>query len=215
MQIAILGGTGPEGLGIATRLTAAGESVILGSRSPDRAATAAASLATKVPAERVRGVGNREAAREGEIVFIAVPHGGVDAILAECGQELEGKIVVDVVVPIVLAGGVFLTETVAEGSVAERIQAHLPGARLVSGFKHESAKHLMDLDHEMNGDVLLCGTDAAAKEAVAALIRRIPKLRPIDAGDLRIARLLESMTALLLNLNRRHKTLTSIRIVGL
>ena len=215
MRIAILGGTGPEGLGIAARLVTAGESVILGSRSAERATSAASSLGEKVPAERVAGAVNLEAARAGEIVFLAMPYDGVDGILDECGEALAGKIVVDVVVPLTLDGGIFRTRAIPEGSTAERIQARAPTAWVVSAFKHESAADLIAVERPMHGDVLYCGKDAAAKNEIAALIRRIPNLRAIDAGDLRVAHLLEAMTALLLNLNRKHKARTSIEIVGL
>jgi predicted dinucleotide-binding enzyme len=84
----------------------------------------------------------------------------------------------------------------------------------VSAFKHQSAQHLIDLDHTMAGDVLLCGNDEAAKTLVADLVRRIRDLRPVDAGDIRNSRVFEAMTALLLNLNRKHKTRASVKILG-
>lgn len=215
MRIAILGGTGPEGLGLAARFAAAGMQVILGSRSAERAATAAASLHGKVPAERVTGAGNLEAATAADIVFVGVPYDGLDPMIAECGGAMAGKIVVDVIVPLKIEKGFFRTETIPEGSAAERLQAKIPTARVVSGFKHESAQHLQDLSHDMEGDVLLAGNDVAAKEEISKLVRLIKNLRPVDAGDLRICAALESVTALLLNLNKKHKARASVKIVGL
>lgn len=215
MKIAVLGGTGPEGLGIAARLAAAGETVIIGSRSAERAAEAAKSLRARVPKGDLSGAANPEAAAGAEIVFFVVPYEGVDHILETCGSVLAGKVVVDTIINLRVEKGFFEVAAVPEGSAAERIQTRLPGARVVSAFKHQSAKDLMAVDRPVEGDVLVCGNDAAAKQVVGDLVRRIPDLRPIDAGDLRIARILEPMTALLLNLNHKHKTRASYRILGI
>lgn len=215
MRIAVLGGTGPEGLGIAARLAAAGESVIIGSRSAERASEAAKSLRVKVPKGDLSGATNPEAASGAEIVFFVVPYEGVDHILETCGSVLSGKIVVDTIINLRVEKGFFEVGSIPEGSAAERIQARLPGARVVSAFKHQSAKDLMAVDRSVEGDVLVCGNDLGAKQVICDLVRRIPDLRPIDAGDLRIARVLEPMTALLLNLNHKHKARASYRILGL
>lgn len=215
MRIAVLGGTGPEGRGIAARLAAVGESVVIGSRSPDRATEAAQELREQVPAGDLSGAANREAAASAEMIFVAVPYEGVDAILDAAGEAFAGRIVVDTVVPLVMERGSFRLQSVPEGSVAERIVARVPGARVVSAFKHQSAHDLLAVDRPMEGDVLACSNDREALKEVAALVTRIRDLRPIDAGDLANARILEAMTALLLNLNRRHKTRTSVRILGI
>ena len=138
----------------------------------------------------------------------------LDPILAECGPALGGKVVIDTIVALKVEGKFFGVEPPPEGSAGEKIQAKLPSAKVVSAFKHQSAHHLIDLDHAMEGDVLLCGNDEAAKTLVAELVRRIRDLRPVDAGELRNARVFEAMTALLLNINRKHRTRASVKILG-
>jgi hypothetical protein len=213
--IAVLGGTGPEGLGIAARLAAAGEEVIVGSRQAARATEAAAMLAREVPGARLRGAANPEAAAAAGIVFVAVPLAGVDAILDECAASLDGKIVVEVVNALRPVDGLLRAIETPDGLVARRIATRVPSARVVSGFKHASAANLRAVTRRLEGDVLLCGDDEAAKRTVADLVRRMPDLRPVDAGGLAVAPLLDHLTALLLSLNRLHHTETSIRIVGL
>ncbi len=194
---------------------AAGEDVVIGSRLAERAAAAAATLAREVPGGRIRGARNGDAAAAADLVVLAVPAAGVDGVLDECAAALAGKIVLDVVNALRVDRGVFRVAEQADGPTARRVQARAPTARVVSGLKHESAAQLRDLGHRLQGDVLLCGDDEPAKAAVADLIRRMPDLRPVDAGGLAVAPLLDHVTALLLNVNRRHKVETSIRLVGL
>jgi len=215
MTIAVLGGTGAEGLGISARLAVAGEEVIVGSRVPSRARDAATRLAAEVPAARVRGAVNCDAAEAADIVVVAVPFAGVDELLDTCAAALNDKVVLDVVNPLRLARGVFQAVPVADGSVGAHLRARAPAARVVSGLKHESAANLRAVGRRLVGDVLLCGDDDAAKGVVASLVRRMPDLRPLDAGSLAVAPLLDQVTALLLTLNRRHGVETSLRIVGL
>jgi hypothetical protein len=215
MTIAVLGGTGPEGLGIAARAAAAGQEVVIGSRLAERAAAAAATLAGEVPGGRIRGARNPEAAAAADLVVLAVPAAGVDGVLEECAAALAGKIVLDVVNALRVERGVFRVAEQPDGPTAERVRRRVPTARVVSGLRHESASQLRDLRRRLEGDVLLCGDDEPAEAAVADLIRRMPDLRPVDAGGLAVAPLLDHVTALLLNVNRRHKVETSIRLVGL
>lgn len=214
MRIAVLGGTGPEGLGLAARLAQIGEAVIIGSRSAGRAQEAVAGLLPRLPCATLSGAPNAAAAAGAEVVVLAFPYEGIDPILAECGAAFDGKVVIDTIVPLKVDGKFFGIESPVEGSAGEKIQARAPGAKVVSAFKHQSAHHLIDLDHAMEGDVLLCGNDETAKGLVVALVRRIRDLRPVDAGELRNARVFEAMTALLLNINRRHKTRASVKILG-
>ena len=214
MAIAVLGGTGPEGVAIAARLLATGNEVIIGSRAADRAASTAATLAAEVPGGKVRGARNPDAAAAAEMIVVAVPAAGVDAVVVESALGLAGKIVLEVVNEIRLERGVFQVSAPAT-PVALRLRAHVPTARLVSGLKHESASALRNLRQRLDSDVLLCGDDEPAKAIVADFIRRIPDLRPVDAGGLAVAPLLDHVTALLLNVNRRHKAETSIRLIGL
>jgi 8-hydroxy-5-deazaflavin:NADPH oxidoreductase len=215
MRIAVLGGTGPEGLGIAARLAAAGEEIVIGSRDLARATGAAATLASEVAGARVQGKSNCDAATASDTVVLAIPAAGVDELLDGCGDALRGKVVLEVVNPLVVERGVFRVAEAWSAGVAARIAARVPDARVVSGLKHESAANLRALDRRLEGDVLLCANDGDAKAIVAGLVRHMPDLRPIDAGGLAVAPLLDQVTALLLNLNRRHKVESSLRIVGL
>jgi NADPH-dependent F420 reductase len=214
MRIAVLGGTGPEGLGLAARLAQIGESVIIGSRSAERAQDAVKTLRGQLPQAALSGGPNTKAAAEADVVVLAFPYEGIDGILADSAAAMDGKLVIDTIVPLKVESKFFGVEPPPEGSAGEKIQARVKGAKVVSAFKHQSAQHLIELEHAMEGDVLLCGNDEAAKGVVAGLVRRIRDLRPVDAGDLRNARVFEAMTALLLNLNRKHKTRASVRILG-
>jgi NADPH-dependent F420 reductase len=215
MTIAILGGTGPEGLGIAARLAAAGEAVVIGSRDAGRAADAARMLTGEIAGARLRGLRNPEAAAVADVVVIAVPAPGLAELLRESGPGLRDKIVLEVVNAIRVVDGVYFGPARAADCAAARIAASAPGVRIVSGLKHVSAANLRAVERRLEGDVLLCGDDDDAKTVVAGLVRRMPDLRPIDAGSLAIAPLLDQVTALLLNVNRRHHAETSLRIVGL
>lgn len=214
MRIAVLGGTGPEGLGLAARLAQIGESVIIGSRSAERGEEAARNLREKLPQASLAGAANAQATAEAEVVVLAFPYEGIDVILADCAAAMSGKVVIDTIVPLKVVNKFFTIEPPEEGSAGERIQARVPSAKLVSAFKHQSAHHLIDVTHVMEGDVLLCGNDESAKSLVGDLVRRIRDLRPVDAGDIRNARVFEAMTALLLNINRKHKTRASVKILG-
>ena len=215
MVIAVLGGTGPEGLGISARLSAAGEEVIIGSRDGARAMDAARSLAGEVPDARLSGATNVAAAGAAELVVVAVPAPALAELLRDCAGALAGKIVLDVVNAIRVEDGVFRAADSGTGGVAACIATAAPGARIVSGLKHESAANLRAIGRRLEGDVLLCGDDDDAKAVVAGLVRRMPDLRPVDAGGLAVAPLLDQVTALLLNVNRRHRAETSLRLVGL
>jgi NADPH-dependent F420 reductase len=124
-------------------------------------------------------------------------------------------VVLDVINPLERVNGEFRTAPVAVGSAAEEIQARLPRAKVVSAFKSQSAEHLNRLEEPLAGDVLVCSEHAAARAWMLELVGRIANARPVDAGALINARALEGITPLLLNLNRRHRAVTSIQILGL
>lgn len=214
--LAVVGGTGPEGLGLALRLATAGEEVVVGSRAAERAEAAAATVRAAVPGARVSGRTNRDSIAAADRIVLALPFGGLPAFLEQAPDGLAGKLVVDVVVPLALRDGLFEVAPIrGAASAGELIQSRLPRARVVSAFKNLSAERLRALGAPLEGDVVLCGEDAGAREEVADLVRAIPALRPIDAGGIRNARYIEAITALLLNLNRRHRATTSIAILGL
>jgi len=215
-HLAFLGGTGPEGLGLALRFAAAGERVTIGSRVAARAAEAADRIRALVPGAVVEGRENMAALAASERVVLTLPVPGLPPFLAAARDALAGKLVIDVMVPVALREGFWeLLPLPGAASVGELIQQAAPTARVVSAFKHLPAKRLQNLAQRLEGDVILCGEEPAARAEVAALIRMLPGLRPVDAGGVANGRYLEAVTALLLNLNRAYKAATTITIVGL
>jgi NADPH-dependent F420 reductase len=218
--LAFVGGTGKLGRGLAVRLAAAGHRVLIGSRAEERAVDAAKAIRRRLEERvdapgRVDGMRNAAAASEAGIVFLTLPFDVLGAFLTEHGRLLDGKIVVDVVNPLRFVDGRVELVAVAEGSAAMHIRRRAPGARIVSAFKNAAAAHLLRLERAVAGDVLLASDDEEAKAVVADLVRAIPALRPVDAGPLANAALLEAVTALELNVNRIHAATTTIQILGL
>jgi 8-hydroxy-5-deazaflavin:NADPH oxidoreductase len=212
--LALIGGTGAEGMGLALRLAAAGEPILIGSRVPERAVAAAARVRAAVPAADVAGCANEEAMTRADRICLTLPIHGLEPLLAGAGRLLAGKLVVDVIVPLELRDGFFqLAPLAGAASVGELIQARLPSTRVVSAFKNLPAERLRTIPAPLTGDVVVCGDDPAARAEVAALVARIPRLRAVEAGDVRNSRYLEAMTALLANVNRRRGTLASIAIL--
>ena len=208
--VAVLGGTGEQGRGLARRLALAGYRVVLGSRDGARAAAAAAELAS---VGDVTGLDNAAAARVGDVVVVAVPWDGHRELLAALVDELEGKIVVDCVNPLGFDGKGAFALTVPEGSAAEQAQAVLPGSRVVGAFHHVSAVLLLDETVErVDTDVLVLGDDREATDLVQALADRIPGMRGVYGGRLRNAHQVEALTANLISVNRRYKAHAGLRI---
>jgi NADPH-dependent F420 reductase len=210
-SVAILGGTGPEGRGLALRWARAGVPVVIGSRDATRAATIATELAAGEPLP-LSGAANADAARAADVVLVAVPWDGHAATLTALSDELAGKLVIDIVNPLEFDERGPVTIPVAEGSAAEQAQSLLPGSRVVGAFHHVSAKHLLDESPGVDTDVLVCGDDRAAKDRAIALAERISGVRGIDAGPLRLARILEDLTSVLLSVNRIYRTNAGIRL---
>ena len=210
-SVAILGGTGPEGRGLALRWARAGVAVVIGSRDATRAATIAAELAPG-DALPLSGAANADAARAADVVVISVPWDGHAATLTSLTDELAGKVVIDIVNPLEFDDRGPVTIPVAEGSAAEQAQSLLPRSRVVGAFHHVSAKHLLDESHPVDTDVLVCGDDRPAKDLAIGLAERIPGVRGLDAGPLRLARILEDWTSVLLSLNRVYRTSAGIRL---
>jgi len=216
MKLAFVGGTGPEGLGLAMRFARAGHEVAIGSRSPERGEEGAARIREAVPAAKATGADNATAVAVADVVFLTFPYSGQQPTLEALGGALDGKIVCDVVAPLEFVKGIGAVAINVEGnSAAQEAAAQLPNARVVSAFQNLSAEELMELDHPVHADVLVCGRDAEAKEVVIGLANQIDGVRGIDAGGLSQSRYVEMLTSLLINLNRKHKTQTSIKIVGL
>jgi 8-hydroxy-5-deazaflavin:NADPH oxidoreductase len=214
VNIAILGGTGKEGAGLAVRWARLGHSIIIGSRDAERARTKAAELRDAAHAIPIVGHTNAEAAALGEIVVVALPAAGLSNTLPEVHQACRGKVVVSTVVPLTFGGPRLFTPPAA-GSSAEEVQGLLPEARVVAGFHHIAAHELSDAAHPIDCDLLICGQDAAAKETVTQLGRSMG-LRVLDVGALSNAGPLEGITAVLATINRRYKLKNSgIEITGL
>ncbi len=217
-RIAILGGAGSEGSGLALRFALAGNEVIIGSRRRERALEAARLLNARLegfPAPQINGGQNAAAAETADLVALALPFDGIEPVLSEIAPLLSGKIVLDVVNPVRLSDGAFTVSPIAEGSAAEFIQRLIPTAAVVSALKNRSAHALAEIHQPLRGDALLCSNTPSAARTVEALINSIPHLRAVNAGGLRNARHLESLTALLLTLNRRYHTNTALEVLGL
>jgi len=213
-SIAFLGGTGDQGRGLARRFALAGHPVVIGSRSAERAAAAAAELAEGLPAGAdVTGSTNLEAARSADVVVVAVPWEGHGALVASVAEALAGKIVVDCVNPLGFdAHGPFAL-AVEEGSAAEQAAALLPDSTVVAAFHHVSAVLLLDPTVEtLDTDVMVLGDDREATDSVQALVDEIPGMRGVYAGRLRNAGQVEALTANLIAVNRRYKSHAGLRV---
>jgi NADPH-dependent F420 reductase len=216
MKLAFVGGTGPEGLGIAMRMAVAGHEVAIGSRSTERGEEGAAKVREKVPSAKASGGANADVVADADVVFLTFPYSGQQATLEALGGALDGKVVCNVVAPLEFQQGVGAVALAVPGNSAlQESIAQLPNARVVSAFQNMSAEELQHLDHPIEADVLVCGRDAEAKQIVIGLANEIAGVRGIDAGGPSQSRYVEMLTSLLINLNRKHKTQTSIRIVGL
>jgi NADPH-dependent F420 reductase len=216
MKLAFVGGTGPEGLGLAVRLAHAGHDVAIGSRSHERGEEGAAKVREAVPSAAAAGGENSEVVEDADVVFLTFPYSGQQSTLEALAPLLEGKLVCDVVAPLEFEKGIGAVALNVPGkSAAQEAAAQLPNSTVVSAFQNMSAERLMDLGHPIECDVLVCGRDAEAKAVIIGLANQIDGVRGVDAGGLSQSRYVEMLTSLLVNLNRKHKTQTSIKIVGL
>jgi 8-hydroxy-5-deazaflavin:NADPH oxidoreductase len=213
--IAVLGGTGKEGGGLALRWAHAGHAVILGSRSAERAQEAADGMNATLGTSNVRGATNPDAAAAADIVVLSVPFSGQLAAVEEVAQHLAGKILIDVTVPLV-PPKVSVVQLPNGGSAVEAVQKKLgDGVKVVSAFQNISAHHLTHLDAEMDCDVLVCADDPAAADTVVELAREIG-MRAWNAGPLANSVVSEGLTSILIALNKRYKVPGSgIRITGI
>ncbi|MBI1376870.1 MAG: NADPH-dependent F420 reductase [Frankiales bacterium] len=208
LVVGVLGGTGEQGRGLAVRLADAGQRVVIGSRSQDRAQAAAAEIG-----RGVTGADNAQCAASADVVIVAVPYDGHRDLLASLAAELDGKVVVDCVNPLGFDKQGAFALAVEEGSAAEQAAAVLPGARVVGAFHHVSAVLLLDEGvAQVDTDVLVVGDDREATDVVQALAGRIAGMRGVYAGRLRNARQVEALTANLISVNRRYKAHAGIRV---
>jgi 8-hydroxy-5-deazaflavin:NADPH oxidoreductase len=217
--VSIIGASGALGFGLAVRLARAGAAVTIGSRDAERAEQAAARARELVPDSLVAGLPNEIAATRNELVMLCVPFRSQSETLANLRDVLvPGQMLIDATVPLAAAVGGRATRTlgVPQGSAAQQAQEMVPdGVTVLSALHTVSAALLRDLDHEIAEDVLLCGDRRADKRRAAALIDSIDGLRCVDCGRLEMARVTESMTALLIAVNARYKTHAGVRITRL
>ena len=213
LVIGVLGGTGPEGRGLARRLAMAGSRVIIGSRDAGRAVAAAATIGSP---PQLTGTGNADAAAGADVVIAAVPWEGHRDLLVSLAAVLDGKILIDCVNPLGFDARGAYPLPVPEGSAAQQAAAVLPGTRVVGAFHHVSAVLLLDPEvAEVDTDVLVLGDDRQATDLVQALAGRIPGMRGVYAGRLRNCGQVEALTANLVSVNRRYKAHAGLRITDI
>ena len=213
LTIGVLGGTGPQGRGLALRWAAAGLRVLIGSRAADRAEEAARELNAAASVTTVEGRDNAACAAESDIVLVAVPWDGHADLLTSLKAELAGKIVIDCVNPLGFDKQGPYALPVPEGSAAQQAETLLPDARVTAAFHHVSAVLLADLAiPSIDTDVLVLGDDREATDLVRALADAIPGMRGIFGGRLRNVHQVEALTANLIAVNRRYKAHAGLRI---
>jgi NADPH-dependent F420 reductase len=210
MDVAVIGGTGEEGFGLSLRLARAGHHVIIGSRSADRGDAAAVNARELLGGDvAIDGVANEDAVASAEVVAVTVPFAGQAEIYRAIKPAVPvGAIVLDATSPLATAVGGKAWQVVRpwHGSAAEQANAILSqGVRMVAGFHTVAGRALQDLDTTLDSDVLICGDDADAKSVVGGMIADIPGLRWVDCGALAMARITETLTALVISVNRAYK----------
>lgn len=225
MTIAIVGGTGPEGSGLALRWAQAGETVIIGSRDEKKASQAAAKIADQiqqamvVPARsKISGADNKSACDSADAVVLTVPFEAHAEMLKHLKPALHsGQILIDTTVPLAASVGGRPTRTLGvwQGSAAQQAAELVPeGVSVVAAF-HNTSAEVLHQNGPVECDVIVCSDDKAAAQKVRELARKIPGVRALDGGKLENARIVEQITALLIGLNIRHKGHSGLRITGL
>ncbi|PKW16824.1 NADPH-dependent F420 reductase [Saccharopolyspora spinosa] len=210
LTVGVLGGTGPQGKGLALRWAKAGIKVIIGSRSAERAKAAATDLGGNAT-----GMDNQGAATNADVVLVAVPCEGHGDLLTSLRDQLTGKVVIDCVNPLGFDKQGPFALPVVEGSAAQQAEKLLPESRVTAAFHHVSAVHLTDLSiTELDTDVLVLGDDREATDLVRALAHAVPGIRGVYGGRLRNAQQVEALTANLIAINRRYKAHSGLRITN-
>jgi len=217
--IAIIGGTGPAGTGLALRWARAGEAIIIGSRDAARAQQAAETIRQRAGAHaQVSGMENSAACAAADLLMLTVPFGGQAALLKELKPAIRsGSILIDATVPLAVSVGGRPSRTLGvwQGSAAEQTAELVPKGVSVAAAFHNVSADVLNNDEEVDCDVIVCSDDPKATEVVLELAAKIPKIRAIDGGRLENARTVEQITALLIGLNIRHKGHSGLRITGL
>lgn len=216
MQVGIVGGTGPAGRALATRLASVGVDVVIGSRSVDRAADVCGAIAKGWPDRRLLlEPGDNAAAARAQVVVIATPWDAAPETTASLAADLAGTVVISMGNALVRKGDEFVAVTPPTGSVAAGVAQAAPGALVAAAFHHVPARTLGDLTAPIRGDVIICADSEVAFDTTAALVARIPDLRPLHGGSLAGAAPVEAFTAVLLGVNRRYKARAVMRLTGI
>ena len=217
--IAIIGGTGPAGMGLALRWARAGETVIIGSRDAARANQAAEAIRQKAGSKaQISGMENSAACGAADLLMLTVPFEAQAALLKQLKTAIRpGSILIDATVPLAasIGGRASRVLGVWQGSAAQQTAELVPkGVSVVAAFHNVSAD-VLNSDADVDCDVIVCGDDPKASEVVVELAAKIQRVRAIDGGKLENARIVEQITALLIGLNIRHKGHSGVRITGL
>jgi len=212
--VGFIGGTGPEGKGLAARLAKAGLAVFIGSRAAERGQQAAQEVAAAAGGS-VHGGTNADAVRSGEVIIVTTPFAALPETLTALEPAIGDRTVVSTVVPLAFTGGRPTMLPTEAGSAAADTQLYLPRARVVGAFQNLSAQKLTDLDHDLDGDVIVCSDHPAALREVMELVALIPGIRGVNGGPLANSHHVEGITALLVSINRIYRAETHVRILGI
>ena len=214
LRIAIIGGTGAQGKGLAARFAAVGHTVALGSRNAERAIAAATELRGVVPVDagEIIGAGNEAIAADADVIVVATPWDDSPTSVAWLAPYAEGKVVISCVNPLGFDKRGPYGLVVEAGSAAEHIAAQLPGALVAGAFHHVAAPKLVKFDKPLNDDVLVASDDPTAMDVTCELAASVAGRPGINAGALRMCRHLEPMTATLISINKTYKTHSGIAI---
>jgi len=216
MQIGVLGATGPAGSGLAARLASVGFEVVVGSRSRYRAMEIRDNLLERWDGRGlVIDAADNTGAAAADLVVIATPWDAAAATAQAVSKQLQGKIVISMANALAKVGNEFQPLVPPRGSVAASVQAAVPKSRVAAGFHHVPAKELGDLSEPVESDVLICSDHHDATEATCEIVRKIPNMRPLDAGQLSNAAPIEAFAAVLLQLNIRYKTRVAVKFTGI
>jgi len=217
--IAIIGGTGPAGMGLGLRWARAGETIIIGSREARRAELAAAAIQQRAgPQAKVSGMQNSAACAAADILVLTVPFEGQASLLKQLKPAMTaGSILIDATVPLAAGVGGRASRTLGvwQGSAAQQAAELVPEEVSVVAAFHNVSAELLHGDAPLDCDVIVCSDDPDAAQLTRELAAKIPGVRAIDGGKLENARIVEQITALLIGLNFRHKGCAGIRITGL
>jgi 8-hydroxy-5-deazaflavin:NADPH oxidoreductase len=217
--IAVIGGTGPAGMGLALRWARAGDTIIIGSRDAARAQQAAETIRQRAGADmQIRGMENSAACAATDLLMLTVPFEGQAALLKQLKTAIRpGSILIDATVPLAASIGGRASRTIGvwQGSAAQQTAELVPKGVAVAAAFHNVSADILNSDHDVDCDVIVCSDDPHATEIAMELAAKIPRVRAIDGGKLENARIIEQITALLVGLNIRHKGHGGVRITGL